>query len=150
MDTEPYSFTLTLDRDRNQQITFGLEIVPYNCLEIGPLLRCDLSGAATDPATHIRYPVSGRRSLVNGQGLIRLEFTYRSLRFIFIGTQSSRSEFEGKFVCLLREGMGGEEKMSFNPEEGDTGTGTGQATLREADQRAPEKDVATETGSERR
>lgn len=143
MDLERYIFTLELDRDESQTIVFGLELVPYNCREIGPLLRCDLSGALTDPATHLRYWVSGSRLLVNGQGPMRLEFTFHSLRFIFIGTQHSVLDFDGRFVCLFREGLGGEEKMSFNPEEGDTGTGTGQATLREEDRQAPEKEVTT-------
>ena len=139
MDPEEYTFLLELDRDRNQTIRFGLELVPYNCRGTGPVLRCDLSGALTDPATHVRYPVSGGRLLVNGQGPIRLEFTFHSLRFIFLGTQFSRSDFDGRFVCLFREGMGAEETRSFNPEEGDTGTGTGSATLREEDQQAPEQ-----------
>lgn len=150
MDPEEYNFTLDLDRDPSQMIVFGLELVPYNCRETGPVLRCDLSGVLTDPATHVEYPVSGSRLLLNGQGPIRLEFTYQSLRFFFVGTQHSRFDFLGKFVCLFREGMGGEEKMSFNPEEGDTGTGTGSATLREADQEATQREVPTESGSERR
>ena len=136
MNTEGWNFTLALDRDQTQMITFDLELVPYNCIDIGPLSRCDLSGMLIDPATDLEYPVSGRRSLVDGRGAIRLEFTFNSLRFIYIGAHHSASEFDGKFVCLFREGMkSGEVTAAFDPGEGDTGTGTGTQTLLKSDER---------------
>ena len=139
MDPEPYIFTLELDRDNTQMIRLDLKLVPYNCLVIGPVSLCDLSGTLTDQGQE--YSVSGRRRLVDGQGGVWLEFTFKNLRFKYIGRYYDPTDFEGKFLCLSPEGIGAVKSSAvvFNPGEGDTGTGTGNQTLLESDEQTQTK-----------
>jgi hypothetical protein len=134
INSEPWDLTLVLDKAPTTQFErFGLTLGLQNCVTLGQVSRCDLSGELRDTAGNV-YRVNGRRWLIGRSGSYTLEFNLRGINIIFTAWRNDAS-FSGKFIALDRQ-VEKADVGPLDPDTGDTGTGVGSQTLLTADRRA--------------
>jgi len=130
--TEPISFTIRLDKGGEEDFTLELETGECQIFEPLELSICPLRGWLRSDFEE--YEVRGTLFYSPLLSALHLEFPFRRVRLIMGGFVHSNGDILTRFIAVepssqLSKRVNLPRNMAINPDVGDTGTGTGTATL---------------------
>lgn len=132
---ESWFYTLNLDKNGDEEeFTLILDLNSADCETLGPALKvCKVSGTLKSKVPEV-FEVTGTRIFTFTQPLsvINLKVKFRKVKLVISGVIDSDNELLSRFFAHAPEGVASSTLLppgSVDPDEGDTGTGTGTQTL---------------------